>query len=464
METAIIDIILKNKTTCIVNLDCAIESALWSIEDAQKLVTKLFECKDVNRPMFDNWIATNEPAVSKFERRLVVCTAKTLDSMSGAMQIETAEKMISLAGNEGLVLIINNDLCNECTCQSQASNSIFSNLINNEPLKLGQDILKKTPNAYFIGRKIGKPAVDQNDDNQENETAEEKERREVETKVGNFYNSEATKWYKGVWGNGDISVGVYEKEADPAHTDRTLQIKQASINAKHELWKFAKKHVPQKFFDQGLRVVDFGSGFGGTSRFLVENGVAFVSCVDLSSHENTESRKTIHDLDLGLSISNPFNRSYTDTGEPSESYHLIVSQDALLHAGEFREFSIKEASRLLKKDGILCFNDSMMSDNIEDLSVLKPVLERLNLANLSSVNTYKTWGAKYGLEFVEFVDFTKMAMETHYENVRLEMISRGDELGLSKAFQERQNDGLKHWVSLAKSGHLSWGYLVFKKF
>lgn len=176
-------------------------------------------------------------------------------------------------------------------------------------------------------------------------STENRSRRDSETDVQSYYDGESIRFYQGIWGGTDLHVGIYDKEPDENAKDRPDQIKRSSLKTKSELWSEMKKHLNPDFFKEGLRMADFGSAYGGQAVTCIKNGATFVSCVEISVKENIECRKNIEKELMNLHISMPGERSFTDTGEANESFHVVWSQDSLLHAGEFREKTVFEAAR-----------------------------------------------------------------------------------------------------------------------
>lgn len=92
-----------------------------------------------------------------------------------------------------------------------------------------------------------------------------------------------------------------------------------------------------------------------------------------------------------------------------------------------------------------------MADDLQDMTDIGNVLKRLNLVDLGTVNNYKKWAKNAGLEFVDFVDHSRN-LQIHYQNVKFELIEKGDELKLSKEYQTNMKEGLTYWVNNSKAG------------
>lgn len=437
----------------------------------------------------------NEPDLKNTKKKLVVVIGNTMGIIPDKVKSKILREMTLVAGPDGLCCCIcwdsnsfgqalqhfyakmENMVGPIDSAQISFKDSTFyhpvtqyftkwSSVIENETMCQagGWDVLKTGQIAkgnYVAGRLINKPAVILSE-KVENESVSRQSRRDSELKVQNYYDSEAVIFYKNIWGGNDIHIGLYDRYPDPEHTDRPAQIRLALGNTNTTLWENATETIPENLKKEGLRICDFGSAYGGLAKFCVQNGAGFVSCVDLSSKENMMCREMIDKEDLGLQISNPYDRSFTDTGEPDNSFDVVLSIDSLLHAGDFREMTMNEVSRILKMGGIFCFCDIMMSDNLKDMSLLDATLKRLNLVDLGSVNKYQKWCQNNGMEFVDFKDYSMM-LERHYENIRLDLVEKGSGLGLTEGFITKMAAGLENWVQQGKAGNIQWGFLIFRK-
>ncbi len=88
-------------------------------------------------------------------------------------------------------------------------------------------------------------------------------------------------------------------------------------------------------------VMDMGSGLGGTARLIAKSFGSKVTCIDLSEVENKQNIEQNHKEGLSHCITVPsMSCSFLDTGEPSEKYDLVISQDSFLHAGNRRKWYV----------------------------------------------------------------------------------------------------------------------------
>jgi sarcosine/dimethylglycine N-methyltransferase len=154
--------------------------------------------------------------------------------------------------------------------------------------------------------------------------------------------------------------------------------------------------------------------------------------------------------------------SFEEVPQPDEFYDVAWSQDAILHSAN-RESVLDEVQRLLKPEGEFIFTDPMQSEDCPP-EVLQPILDRIHLETLGSVEFYKTNLENRG--FVELDTIERLDdMRTHYARVEEELRESYDEIcELSGTeYVENMLRGLGHWVDGADKGHLAWGIMHFQK-
>jgi len=54
-----------------------------------------------------------------------------------------------------------------------------------------------------------------------------------------------------------------------------------------------QKHLKPGAMQEGLRIADFGSAYGGQAVTSIKNGANFVSCIEISGRENIACKKNI---------------------------------------------------------------------------------------------------------------------------------------------------------------------------
>lgn len=267
-------------------------------------------------------------------------------------------------------------------------------------------------------------------------------------KAEEYYDSsEADAFYKNVWGGEDIHIGIYNTpdEAIAQASRRTVETMALQVPG------LGKK----------TRVIDLGSGYGGSARYLAGTYGCHVTCLNLSETQNDLNREKNAETDLDGLI-DVVHGSFEDIPAEDGSADLVWSQDAILHSGD-RPRVLDEISRVLAPGGHVIFTDPMQADDVPD-GVLQPILDRIHLSSLGSFAFYRAEFAKRGFSEVQLVPMLGQ-LRTHYARVGEELKSRYDEIvRLSgKPYVDNMLRGLEHWVEGADKDYLAWGILHFKK-
>ncbi len=262
-----------------------------------------------------------------------------------------------------------------------------------------------------------------------------------------YYDSEAADaFYQSFWGGEDIHIGSYKNDGETIadasrHTVEIMAGKLQAVSAK-------------------TRILDLGSGYGGSGRYLARRFGAHVTCLNLSTTQNALN----HELTLagGLLkrieiIHGDFENIHIDDCR----YDIVWSQDAILHSGN-RERVLDEVARVLVPGGQFIFTDPMQTDDCPD-GVLGPILDRIQLDTLSSFQFYRDALRERGFKEIDIIPMTEQ-LRTHYNRVRLELKNRYDEAVLlsGKEYVDNMIKGLGHWVDGADKSYLAWGILNFK--
>ncbi len=264
----------------------------------------------------------------------------------------------------------------------------------------------------------------------------------------NYYNShDADRFYATVWGGEDIHIGLYEHDTDT--------IFDASRKTVEKMASMVKDLGP------ATRVLDIGSGYGGSARYLVKHYGCQVGCLNLSETQNTRNRELNVQEKCSLVI-NVVDGSFEDIPMPDGSADVVWSQDAILHSGN-REKVFEEVNRVLAPGGQFIFTDPMQSEACPQ-EALQPILDRIHLDSLGSIPRYKDMLLGLGFKELAIEDYTEQ-LSTHYRRVLEEVLANQWSLVrvCSEDYIERMKSGLQHWVDGGKGGHLTWGILHFQK-
>lgn len=263
-----------------------------------------------------------------------------------------------------------------------------------------------------------------------------------------YYNSDdADRFYFTVWGGEDIHIGIYQDDEDTIFdASRRTVAKMAE--------KFA--HYPA-----GTRLLDIGSGYGGSARYLAKAHGFDVTCLNLSEVQNERNRQMNREQGLADKIT-VVDGNFEELPFEKDAFELAWSQDAILHSGNrFRVF--EEVDRVLRSGGEFVFTDPMQKHGVER-ERLEPVLARIHLDTMGSPEDYESYGDKLGWEFVGY-DRMAECLVNHYSSVKRNLESRYDGLAaeIGKDYLDRMRTGLQHWVDAGNSEALTWGIMHFRK-
>ena len=269
----------------------------------------------------------------------------------------------------------------------------------------------------------------------------------VETARGYYNSSDADRFYATIWGGEDIHIGLYERDTD--------SISEAS---KRTVKKMAS--MLQGLNDRS-RVVDIGSGYGGSARYLTKNFGCKVGCLNLSEIQNQRNRDLNKRDNLSLAI-NVIDGSFEDIPLPDNSVDLVWSQDAILHSGDKNKV-FEEVERILVKGGQFIFTDPMQNPACTR-EALQPILDRIHLDSLGSIQSYKGMLDGLGFEEIQIVDLSEH-LGNHYSRVLEEVKATKWNLVrvCSEDYIQKMMTGLEHWIKGGMAGHLQWGILHFRK-
>ncbi len=263
-----------------------------------------------------------------------------------------------------------------------------------------------------------------------------------------YYNSnDADNFYFQIWGGEDIHVGLYKSEteaiADASH--RTVETMISVFDTKP-----SAEH----------KIIDLGAGFGGAARWFAKTFGCHTTCLNLAETQNMRNREMTEEQGY-TNLIDVIDGSFEAIPAEDNSFDFAWSQDSILHSGN-REQVMVEVDRVLKPGGEFIFTDPMQANDVPE-GVLQPVLDRLYLPNLGSVDFYQEQANKLGWVDGKFIDHTRQLVN-HYSRVQQELIAKRETLAnISNEYIDRMIAGLDHWIEAGNNGYLAWGILHFKK-
>ncbi len=271
---------------------------------------------------------------------------------------------------------------------------------------------------------------------------------EVVERTEHYYDSkDADAFYYRIWGGEDIHIGTYEREGESIFEASRRTVERMADKISH--------------FQAGSTVLDIGSGYGGAARYLAQEKGYRVHCLNLSKVQNERNRQMNEEQTLSVLV-DVVDGNFESLPFDEGSIDVVWSQDAILHSGD-RKQVFAEVDRVLKPGGQFIFTDPMMREGV-DPEALQPVLDRIHLSDLGSVETYTDYANQLGWKLLEYDGCTNQLIN-HYSAVLDNLQTRSDELekDISPDYIENMKRGLAHWINAGKAGHLAWGTLHFEK-
>ncbi|MDE0796968.1 MAG: methyltransferase domain-containing protein [Alphaproteobacteria bacterium] len=268
----------------------------------------------------------------------------------------------------------------------------------------------------------------------------------VERAEAYYDSTEADAFYQTIWGGQDIHIGLYQDEVEPIAdaSRRTVETMATRlVNA-----------------DETTRILDLGAGYGGAARYLADRFGCQVTCLNLSETQNALNRELTEAAGLTDRVSVVYG-DFESIPDPDDRYHIVWSQDAILHSGN-RARVLDEIRRVLIGGGQFIFTDPMQSDDCPD-GVLQPILDRIQLTSLASFSFYRAELGARGFDESVTPALTDQ-LRMHYSRVGLALKDRYDEaVKLSgQTYVDNMIKGLQNWVDGADRGYLAWGIMDFR--
>ncbi|MEI5103048.1 methyltransferase domain-containing protein [Streptomyces sp. PmtG] len=265
----------------------------------------------------------------------------------------------------------------------------------------------------------------------------------VEDATRRYYDSkDVDAFYDAVWGGEDIHTGIYTRAGEPIAR--------------------ASRRTVERVADRlgglgpGRRVLDLGSGYGGTARHLAEGFGCQVVALNLSAAQNERHRAA--NVRRGLdSLIEVVTGSFHDVPYAEGHFDAVCSLEAFCHSGDDRARVLGEAARVLKPGGALAFTD-IMADEEAPAEALRPAVSRLGVEALATPGFYQRSLTGLGLTEVEFADHSDQLVP-HYVRLTEETRARESELRgvISSAYLDHLLDNLPLWADAARGRYLRWG-------
>ncbi|MFW6195437.1 MAG: methyltransferase domain-containing protein [Chloroflexota bacterium] len=261
-----------------------------------------------------------------------------------------------------------------------------------------------------------------------------------------YYDGPADEIYSAIWGGGDVHLGI------PPYDGASFQEAMANTN------RIMAEAVS---LDANTRVIDMGSGYGSTARFLAKTYGCQVVASNLSEKENQVSQEEAEKEGVGHLVSAEYG-DFHDLPYEDHSFDVVWSQEAFLHGADKHKI-LSEAHRVLKPGGTLVFTDILVSPDTPDADRQR-IYERLRTSDIWGMDAYRDALQKAGFKVQEVRDWSEYVAPS-YSWVR-DTLKQNRETMVARAGEETvdsQINALTFWVDSANAGLIGWGLFVATK-
>ena len=270
-----------------------------------------------------------------------------------------------------------------------------------------------------------------------------------------YSNKNTTNFYLNLWGGDSIHIGIYPDNytynKDKSKKKKKKEIKGGIDRKKEFMYKFINMYSKDSWGN--YQIADFGSGYGGTARFLYNKlnhnkKEFYIDCFDIS-HDNciiNTHKNILENYDIPV-----YNISFLEIPF-SRQYNIIYSEDAFIHINE-RSKIFKEINKKLLVEGILIFSDIILTDS-HNKEEIKEVYDRVNIKCLENHESYIEKAKNNNLIYVNSYEY-KESMLYHYKNIR-DIVEENDE-------NKEIIKGLDNWIKHIELNNIKIKLFIFKK-
>ncbi|MGD9536991.1 MAG: cyclopropane-fatty-acyl-phospholipid synthase family protein [Alphaproteobacteria bacterium] len=179
---------------------------------------------------------------------------------------------------------------------------------------------------------------------------------------------------------------------------------------------------------QSTRVADFCAGLGGPARYMAHRYGAEVTGIELNPSRAEGAEALTRRVGLAGRV-RVIEGDVTGTSLPAASFDVVMSQEAFLHIPD-KAAAVREAHRLLKDGGRLCFTDWVVHRPLS-ADEAETMWRGIAAQTLQSVESYRTMleSAGFGVESIDDLtaDWGTILAErlAMYRKLREETLARG---------------------------------------
>ena len=212
---------------------------------------------------------------------------------------------------------------------------------------------------------------------------------------------------------------------------------------------------------KGTEVVDLGSGYGATARFLASEYGCRVRGINISPKENAFAVERVREAGLSDQVTIEYG-DFHDLQLADDSADVVWSQEALLH-GVDKTRILSECLRALRQGGTLVVSDLLVRGDLGD-DERQRIYDRVRSPGMWDFEQYLKALAEVGFDVVRSEDWPQNVAPT-YANVRSQLVAQRESLAERVPPEQISKTvaALQLWVDSAEAGKISHGFFVARK-
>ena len=260
-----------------------------------------------------------------------------------------------------------------------------------------------------------------------------------------YYDGPADEIYRTIWGD-NIHLGVYCSEE--CH----------QLEAKEHTNEIMAAAVP---LGPEVQVLDLGCGYGSAARYLASSFGCRVTGTNISEKELELARTRSREAHLEHLLTFEYG-DFHKLGYSDESFDVIWSQDAFLHAAD-KMAVLSECRRVLRPGGALVFSDILVSRDTPDEDRAR-IYDRVKSPDMWDLADYRRAFSSLDFPITREEDWSRNVAPS-YAWVR-DGLQENREALLPRIGAETIDNtvtSLTFWVDSAESGNIGWALMVAEK-
>lgn len=217
-------------------------------------------------------------------------------------------------------------------------------------------------------------------------------------------------------------------------------------------------HLPMPL--TGL-ILDLGSGYGDTARFLAQRCDCRVVGLNLIHNQNVAALTLNRQAGLEGQV-RVVEADFARVPLSTSCAQVVWSQESLLHAPD-RAQVLRESARLLAPGGLLIFTDILQTGPLAP-DEARLIYERVKISSLETFASYLDYIHAAGLVIQGVSNLSRYvarSYQNHVDSLHHHRAALIDAIGAAAV--DSTIGAMARWVRAAEEGKLGWGLFVARK-